>query len=195
MDMIKGFDPLGNDRFRKNEAMKQSGVWAAVVLSVFFAVALSQPFLLFGLFSLMILKGQDKEAILEEEEQVIECLRQTANYNIEAAKKNAAGIYHEPMALYAMLDAEFDQEFITTLSDHEMEWMKARYDEMIEQYTETRMEIEKSRSKLRDFGNSEQSQLEAYFRGKNELAAGNNGSADDGFDWSSLEIENGKEQA
>lgn len=192
MDMIKGFDPLGNERFRKNEALKYSGVWATVVLSVFLAVALSQPFLLFGLFSLMVLKNQDKEAIAAEEEKVIECLRRTANYNIEAAKRNASGEFHQPMALHAMLDTEFDPDFIATLSDHELKWMKDRYDEMIESYTETRLEVEKSRNKLRDFGSSEQRQLEAYFRGKNELGAGNDG---DDFDWNTLEIEKNKDQA
>lgn len=192
MDLIKGFDPLGNDRFRKSDALKHNQRWAIIALAIVLALATGQPLFLIGLAAPLVLKSRSSEELEDEERRVIECLRYTVNYNIDAARKSASGETREPMALHAMLEVEFEPGFISTLGDHELAWMKNRYDEMIEHYTENRLRIEKSRDQLREFGSSEQRQLEAYFRGKGELRSGTGAADDGGFDWSSLQTDQDK---
>lgn len=115
------------------------------------------------------------EHLVEEEREVLECLRETANRNIEIARQNALVPAKERVraldGLYDSLETRFGTGFVSDLSDEQITWIRYRYQSMIDAYTRNNLRLERSREHLRNAISPINNRLESYFRGAFEIAA------------------------
>lgn len=168
----KALEQVFDRRLRKGTHVKKMGSWGIIVFSAF-GIGLTAsgfwavPIIGAGLYLKFGLPKND--SLQAEEAEVMEALRTTANYNIDAAKKRARGESKAPMPFYSTLEEKMGKEFLFSAGDDELNWMKSIYDQMINHYIDTEAKLETAREKFRQLGRPKSNEMEAYFRGKGEL--------------------------